>query len=179
MSIERVEDLSFDEVVRGLLAGDFTRLSPLFERAADGRPGAIVKWFESGFFKEEPEALAEAFSCACFNGHSDVIEYLLSKGVDPNGGAKTGLNAFHWGANRGQLNVVEILIGSGAALERKNAYGGTVLGCAVWSAVHEPKPGHVQIVERLLEAGANVRAAQYPSGDPRVDELLERFRAGV
>jgi hypothetical protein len=164
--------LSFDEGLRGLLAGDFTRLSPLFETPGDGAPCAIVGWFERGFFKDEPEALAEAFSCACFNGHANVVEYFLSKGVDANGGAKTGLNAFHWAANRGQLKVVEILIRSGAALERKNSYGGTVLGCAVWSAVHERKPQHLQIVERLVNAGADVRAAEYPSGDERVDEII-------
>ena len=176
--MERDEKLSFDEVVHGLLAGDFTRLSPLFEARADGTPCAIVKWFESGFFAQEREALAEAFSCACFNGHVESVEYFLSKGVDPNGGAKTGLNAFHSAANRAQLKVVEVLIRSGAELERKNSYGGTVLGCAVWSAVNEPKAQHVAIVESLLAAGADVRGAEYPSGNKRVDEVLKQYGAG-
>ena len=31
-------EMNFDEVVRGLIAGDFSRLAPLFEAPADGRP---------------------------------------------------------------------------------------------------------------------------------------------
>jgi hypothetical protein len=30
----------------------------------------------------------------------------------------------------------------------------------------------------LLKAGADVSAAEYPSGDDRVDEVLERYGAG-
>jgi ankyrin repeat protein len=106
-----------------------------------------------------------------------VVEYLLRKGVDPSGGIGTGLNAFHWAANRGQLKTIEILIRSGAPLETLNAYGGTVLGCTVWSAIHEPKPDHPPIIEALLKAGANVGAAKYPSGDERVDGVLRRYGA--
>ena len=174
-SAENVFELSFEEVLRGLLAGDFSRLSPLFEARAEGAPCAIVNWYERGLFTKETEALAEAFSCAGFNGHVEAVNYFLSKGIDPNGGAKTGLNGFHWAANRGQLEVVEILIRAGAELEKKNSYGGTVLGCAVWSAVHETKPRHVEIVEMLLKAGADAREAEYPSGDSRVDEVLRRY----
>jgi hypothetical protein len=159
-------EMNFGEVVRGLIAGDFSRLAPLFEAAADGSACPIIRWYDRGLFTNEPKALAEAFSCACFNGFTQVVEYFLSKGIDPNGGINTGLNAFHWAANRGQLEVVEV------------AYGGTVLGCAAWSAVHEPKPEHVPIVEALLKAGANVSAAEYPSGDERVDDVLKRYGAG-
>jgi hypothetical protein len=56
-------------------------------------------------------------------------------------------------------------------------YGGTVLGCAVWSAVYEPRPDHAPIIEALLEAGADVREAEYPSGSDAVDGLLRRFGA--
>ena len=159
------------------MAGDFSRLAPLFETPSDGSPCPVIKWFNDGLFANEPKAQAEAFTCACFNGCIHVVEYLLAKGVDPNGGINTGLNAFHWAANRGQLKTVEILIRNKSPLETQNAYGGTVLGCTVWSAVQEPKPDHLQIIEALLKAGANVNAAKYPSGDKRVDELLERYGA--
>jgi hypothetical protein len=74
--------------------------------------------------------------------------------------------------------VVKLLLRHHAPLEVHNAYGGTVLGCAVYSAVHEPRPEHIAIIEALLAAGANVGAADYPSGDARVDEALHRFGAG-
>ena len=121
---------------------------------------------------------AEAFSCACFNGFTPVVDYFLSKGMNPNSGINTGLKRFHWAANRGQNEVVEVLIRNHASLETHDAYGGTVLGCAVWSAVHEPKPKHVQIVEALLEAGAKASAAECPSGDVRIDAILKRYGGG-
>jgi len=171
-------ELSFAEVVSGLMAGDFSRLAPLFQTPADGSVCSILRWHGEGRFAGEPAALAEAFTCACFNGFTRVAESLLRKRVNPDGGINTGLNAFHWAANRGHLEVVELLIRSGASLETKNSYGGTVLGCAVWSAVHEPKPKHVEIVAALLNAGAQVGAAQYPSGDVRLDEMLKEYGAG-
>lgn len=164
--------MTFEEAVTGLIAGDFSRLAPLFESQIGGSPCPIIRWHEDGLFDGEQKALAEAFTCACFNGSIEVIEYFLNHGVNPNGGINTGLNAFHWAANRGQLKAVEILIREKALLETQSSYGGTVLGTAVWSAVHEPKPDHLQIIKALLDAGAEVGAADYPSGDERVDELL-------
>ena len=48
-----------------------------------------------GLFRSEPKALAEALTCACFLGRTSVAIYLLTHGIDPSGGAGTGLNAFH------------------------------------------------------------------------------------
>ena len=170
-------DMSFEEAVKGLMAGDFSRLAPLFQPPPDGSPALIIKWFDAGLFANQPKAAEEAFTCACFNGCTDAVEYFLARGVNPSGGINTGLNAFHCAANRGQLKTVEILLRNKSPLETLNAYGGTVLGCAVWSAVHEPKPDHLRIIEALLKAGARIEAAEYPSGDERVDEILRRYLA--
>jgi len=169
--------MSFQDAVRGLMAGDFSRLAPLFDTPSDGSPCPVIKWYEGGLFASEPKALAETFTCACFNGCTHVVEYFLARGADPSGGINTGLNAFHWAANRGQLKTVEILIKNKSPLETLNMYGGTVLGCTVWSAVHEPGPDRIRTIEALLNAGANVSAADYPSGDERVDEVLRRHGA--
>jgi hypothetical protein len=171
--------MPFEEAVRGLLEGDFSRLEPLVARAADGSPSQIVQWHQAGWFQNEPRALAEAFTCACFNGCRETAEHFLAHGIDPSGGQATGLNAFHWAVNRGQLETVELLIQHRAPLEVRNSYGGTVLGCAVWSAVREPKPNHPAIIAALLEAGADVREAEYPAGDARIDEILRRHGGGI
>lgn len=165
------DDALFQSTVQALLRGDFSfpsKLEPLFE----GRPCRIVQWMEEGRFEREPAALAEALSCACFNGYTAVATELMNRGVDPSAGNGTGMNAFHWAANRGQLETVRLLIARSAPLEAKNMYEGTVLGTTVWSAVHEPRPDHLAIVEALISAGANVNEADYPSGDARVDALL-------
>ena len=41
--------------------------------------------------------------------------------------------------------------------------GGTVLGTGVWAAIHEAKPDHLQIIEELLDAGADVNEAGFPT----------------
>lgn len=168
---------NFSEVAQGLLNGDFSRLEPHFHPSSPGADSQIVQWHRAGHFDNAPAALAEAFTCACFNGSLETIKYFLSQGLDPSGGIATGLNAFHWAANRGQLEAVKLLIQARAPLETKNNYGGTVLGCAVWSAVHETKPHHPAIIEALLTAGANIAAAGFPSGSQQIDEILQRFGA--
>jgi hypothetical protein len=161
------------DFIDGMRAGDFSRLANSFE----GTRPRVVEWDKQGAFADAPDVRAEALTCASFLGAVAVATYFLEQGVDPAAGAATGLNAFHWAANRGQLESVRMLLRAGAPLEVKNSYEGTVLGTAVWSAVHEPRPAHAQIIEELLQAGARVEAADYPCGDPAIDSLLQRFGA--
>jgi hypothetical protein len=168
--------VTFDEAAAHLLAGDFTLLEPQFRAGADGEI-PVIDWHASGKFAEQPQALAEAFTCACFLGAVEVVDYLLARHVNPDGGKATGMTAFHWAANRGQAAVVEKLIGAGASLEEKNRFGGTVLACAVWSLVNEPRGAQLEVIRHLLRAGADVRELPQRTGDPRVDELCAKYRA--
>lgn len=169
----------FRDAVRGLNAGDFSRLEPLFEHDSPGEGVRcqIIQWHSAGLFDDEPEALAEALTCACFLGHTSVAKYLLEQGVDSAAGFATGLNAFHWAVNRGQLGTTKLLIDHKAPLEIRNMYGGTVLGTAVWSAVNEPRGEQLRVIEELLKAGARIEEAEYPTGDERVDDVLKRYGA--
>ena len=173
------DEVLFRDTIQGLRRGDFSRLEPLFgweHGPAESQP-RIIEWYEEGRFSDEPNALAEALTCACFLGQTRVADYLLQRGVDPSAGAGTGLNAFHWAANRGQLEVVRLLIGRKAPLETRSMYGGTVLGTAVWAAINEPRPAHLQIIEDLLDAGACLAEVDYPTGDSHVDVVLRRHGA--
>ncbi|MEW6210320.1 MAG: ankyrin repeat domain-containing protein [Acidobacteriota bacterium] len=169
---------SFRDAVQGLEAGDFSRLEPLF-----GDPSSpdcrcrIIEWYERGLFASERRALEEALTCACFLGRTEVVDYLMAQGVDPSAGISTGLDGFHWAANRGQLDTVKLLIRRQARLETRSMYGGTVLGTAVWSAINEPRADHIRIVEALIEAGARLDEAGYPTGNDLVDEVLRRYGA--
>ncbi len=88
------------------------------------------------------------------------------------------MNAFHWAANRGKLDVVRLLLRRRTPLETRNMHGGTVLGTAVWSIRNEPWwPDHLQIIEELLAAGARAEEAGYPTGHEQVDALLRRHGA--
>jgi hypothetical protein len=166
-----VGESEFQETVLGLMAGDFSRLERLF-RAAVGKKCQIVEWYEEGLFEKEPQALAEAFTCACFNGCVEVVRYFLQRGIDPAGGINTGMNAAHWAGNRGQVEVIRLLIEAKVPLETLNMYGGTVLGTTVWSAIHEPRAGQLENIEILIRAGAKLAAIDYPTGHAGVDQVL-------
>lgn len=172
-------DPIFRAAIRDLEEGNFSRLEPLFRNLASSSRATcqIIEWYDLGYFKNEPKALNEALTCACFNGCTSVAKFLMDRGVDPLAGFGTGMNGFHWAANRGQLETVKLLAERKVQMEVENMYGGTVLGCTVWSAVHEPRAGQMEVAEALLIAGANVDAAEYPSGNARVDEILRRHGA--
>lgn len=165
--------VSFTEAEHGLLAGDFSRMAPAFARNGGDDP-LVVQWHKAKLFTNKPEALNEAFTCACFNGCIDVAAYLLETGVEPSGGMKTGMNAFHWAANRGHLEIVRLLIGANAPMEIRNMYGGTVLDCTVWSAINEPRGRQMEVIEELIRAGADVNAVERPTGSPEIDALLAK-----
>ena len=167
----------FRDALQDLQAGNFSRLSPLFESLTNSSRSPIIEWYDAGRFKNHQSALDEAFTCACFLGRTSVVAYFLARGVDSSGGSGTGLDAFHWAANRGQLDVVRLLIQHTAHIETRSRYGGTVLGTAVWSAIHEPKPDHLPIIQALIEAGARLEEAGYPTGNQPLDDLLRRYGA--
>lgn len=149
----RLDAARFDDVLRGLRNGDFSRLAPHFESTGE-TPSTISRWVRAGRFQNEAAALAEAFSCACFNGFVAVAQELLDAGADPLAGNGTGMDAFHWAVNRGQLAVVEMLIARGVSMATVSMHDTTLLDTALWSEVHEPKPDHARIVALLRVAGA-------------------------
>lgn len=168
----------FNAAVAALRRGDFTASAPLFANHTPARPCPILRWLQAGWFGDAPDALHEALTCACFLGETGVARELLAHGLDPQGGSATGLNALHWAANRGQLGTVRMLLERHPPLEVRNMYGGTVLGGTIWSAIHEWRPAHLQIIEELLRAGARLDAVEYPTGAEPVDRVLERYGAG-
>ncbi|HEX5635006.1 MAG TPA: ankyrin repeat domain-containing protein [Gemmatimonadales bacterium] len=172
------DDARFRDALAGLHHGDFSRLEPLFHAGEDGRV-PIVAWHAAGRFRDEPAALAEALTCACFLGRTEVAAHLLAHGVDPASGAATGLDALHWAANRGQAEAVRLLLRHGAPFGTRNMYGGDALEAAIWSVLHEPRPGQLAAIEALLDAGARLDARYpLPIGHDALDALLGRYGPG-
>lgn len=138
------------QTVRALDGGDFSWLDELLTKTN----ASIIDLLEAN--GEPVEEMNEAFTWACFTGRTREAEILHDKGVDPAAGFKTGLAGFHWAVNRGNLETVRLLIERGAPLEQRNMYGGTVFGCALYSIVFEYRESHAEIIEELIDAGAEV-----------------------
>ena len=171
-------DATFTDALEGLHRGDFSRLERLFDERS-GRAGTpqIVEWHGQGRFRDQPKALAEALTCASFLGHTAVAEYLLKHGVNPSGRAGTGLDALHWA---GPIADSWKRCGSSSAQRLRStreARMAAQLGTAIWSAINEPRRDHLQIIEELLNAGAHVEEADYPTGHRHIDAILQRHRS--
>jgi ankyrin repeat protein len=152
---------------------------------ANGRPGAAEFLAENGarigfaeaaglglldvvasFFQQDDGAQApptsrqvnEAFLFACSYGRVPVIAILLERGADLSAHTRDGQTGLHCAVIGGHLDVVELLLQHRAPLEVENAYGGTPLGQAHWSAAHGGDADrYAAIVEVLTAAGARAR----------------------
>ncbi|MGB8887843.1 MAG: ankyrin repeat domain-containing protein [Candidatus Korobacteraceae bacterium] len=138
------------------------------------------------FFKDDgslkPSAtktqMEGGFLWACEYGRNNVVDFLLKHDVDLWGHDVNGQTGLHWAVVGGQLDTIKLLLEHGAPLEATNAYGGTALGQALWSAINgDRRIDHVPIIEALLSAGAKVDAVGYPTGNARIDEVLRRYSA--
>lgn len=163
--------LLFRDAVYHLDAGNYSLLEELLDQH---RLSLINLLVAAG---EPKVSMEQAFTWACMLGRTRDAEFLLDKGVDPLAGYNTGLNGFHYAASSGHLDIVKLLIERKVPKEVRNMYGGTVLGQAVWSAINEARPDHVGIIEALLDAGAKIDEAGYPTGNERIDEVLRRHGA--
>lgn len=131
----------------------------LVERLADGA--------------SESDLEKALITAAGVHGNYDVVNYLLDRGVDP--AAETGWNALHAATGGADLAVIDLLVRRGVPLERRNMYGGTALGSAIWFAYHgDPQKigEYVAVIDALIAAGARTEA--YPQMRDHIDEVRRR-----
>ncbi len=94
---------------------------------------------------------------ACVYGHLPIVQYLLDTGLNVNT-RWDGTTPLHSAAFGGQLTIVRLLMEKGANMEALNEYGGTVLGTTLWALYNARKPAHLEIMEILIAAGAEIKA---------------------
>jgi len=113
---------------------------------------------DGGLITTLPKTQIErGFLWACEYGRNDVIEFLLRCGVDLHTVADTGQTGLHWAVIGAQTDTIKLLVARGAALEAKNAYGGTALGQALWSAVNgDAGIDYLPAIAALLDSGAKI-----------------------
>ena len=136
-------------------------------------PLVVPPWFDLAHSARRHIEVALVWA-GKFN-RTEVAELLLERGVDASSKDNQDMSALHYAAANGNAALITNLLGRGASLEARNQWGGTVLSSTVHFAIHFPVKGvdYDAVVEMLIAAGANVKAA-HPSGDARIDALLER-----
>jgi len=126
--------------------------------------------------REHQRHLASVYASLC--GRSEVVRFLLESRVDVSAQDGHGQSALHYAALGGYVDMIKLLIARGAPLELKNVWGGTVLGQATWGVMNEKAgPDYVGVIQTLLEAGAMVEEADYPTGDAHIEDMLRRHGA--
>jgi len=156
---------------QSLLDGDFSAIEAAFVSDSHGQSG-ISKVIDDPTTSQE--VIEEALTCASFLGANPIVRLLIDRQVNPQGGNRTGSDALHWAANRGNLETVQILLSNGASFNTINRFGGTVLEATIWSAMNEPHPNHLQIIRELLKAGANLQT-EYPQTSRDIRAIFEEF----
>lgn len=93
---------------------------------------------------------------ACEYGRKDAAQFLLEHKVSIHA-LVSGQTPLHWAVLGGHIDVIRLLLSHGADLEAKNAYGGTALGQALWTA-HNVRPDaeYLKVLAALIEGGAKL-----------------------
>jgi ankyrin repeat protein len=151
------------------------RVPDVVAAAGVGRLDLVKEMAEGAGDRELEKALIAA---AGVRDAGDVVEYLLDRGVDV--AASTGWTALHHATGSADLRTIDLLIRRGAPLEKKNMYGGTVLGQAIWYAFNGD-PARIReyaaVTEALVAAGSRTDA--YPRMGEHLAEIRRRTRGGA
>ncbi|HVU57881.1 MAG TPA: ankyrin repeat domain-containing protein [Puia sp.] len=139
--------------------------------AGTGRLEVVKTFFnEDGSLKDGSmqTQLEYGFAWACEFGHTDVADWLLDRGADPNKQVD-GVGGLHWAILGGHMDTILLLIRRGADPYAKNIYDGDALATAEWASRNsdpvyrwpEEKVDYEEIMRVLREAGARGK----PAGD--------------
>jgi hypothetical protein len=141
------------------------------------------------FFNEDlkppstPKQLKDGFAWACEFGRTNVVDFLLQKGVAvddklPHDG-QTGL---HWAAYGGHADTVRLLLDRGAPVNARDAaYDGTPLGWALYQWGNSPywarRGSYYEVVALLVRAGAKVDPQWFEVDDDERRQAAKKLRS--
>jgi hypothetical protein len=133
-----------------------------------------------GELDEEDKALL-AKSCWETNLNPEAVRLMLDLSFPIDAPESNhGFQALHNAAWCGDAQLVKLLIERGHPVDQRDpGYQSTPLGYALYSCVtakRHPEGDFPGVVRLLLEAGTPLEARMFPSGDARIDAVIQDFR---
>ncbi|PAA74996.1 hypothetical protein BOX15_Mlig001215g3 [Macrostomum lignano] len=125
-------------------AGTAKLFSKSLKRHRHAVPPDIERYLN---FYDEKNGL-NALHLASKEGHTAVVQELLSRGADPDARTKKGNSALHIASLAGQLEVVKLLIERGAKVNCQSQAGFSPLYMAA-------QENHLEVVRHLIASGAS------------------------
>ncbi len=104
---------------------------------------------------------ADSFKSSMNLGNADVVRWHLEHGADPNVRTRRGFTALDYAGYKYSLEVVKLLVQHGADVTNTRAIHGAVANSIKFPPVN---PGRLDIVNYLLECGANINQLE-PTAD--------------
>ncbi len=117
-------------------------VTPLMAAAYAGQTEMVgdARWREARTSTREDRLKKNAMTYAAGEGHTEIVQMLLAKGVDPNAVYDNDLTALMWAAGYGRTATVKALLDAGA-----RADSGTIAARRRWTwraKASTPKPRH-------------------------------------
>ena len=109
---------------------------------------------------------------ACYNGHSELVNLLLEKGVDVNSKTSDGWTALHFASQNGHIGSVKNLVQIGVYVDSQINDGRTALLIAAQNGHLATQGNHLEIVKSLLENGSNVNQIAILGGHVDIANVL-------
>lgn len=129
------------------------------------------------------EQLESGFLYACGYGHTDIVRFLLERGVEPDVRTRSGETGLHWASFGPHPGVAQLLLERSATVDRRdNRFEATPLDWALSAWARSDGPSRERgydLVELLVQAGATVHvpsletaAAERVQNDARMQRTL-------
>lgn len=121
---------------------------------------------------EELSTIADA----AWSNDSEAVKLMLEAGFDADARrSPADFTALHNAAMRGNVEIVRLLLASGASSELTHGYGGRALNSCMWGSVHfrDPAGDYGTVAELLLQAGASV--PEQLNGSEGVNAVISRY----
>ena len=131
--------LSASEIHTAVEEGNFNQVKELLEKS----PVLLDERNERG---------STPLLIASYNGHLNIVKFLMEKGADKDIRNNRGSSALNLAAYGGHLEIAKYLVENGLEVDKPSPTGFTPL-------IHAVFTGHNDVAEFLLEKGADITAA--------------------